>query len=184
MNRLATSTFFAAIAVVHCLLSSANFAADDPTANADDLKFFETKVRPVLVARCVKCHGAAQQKGKFRLDSREAVLAGGESGPAVVSGNPAESLLVEAINRQSLEMPPDAPLKDNEIDVLTEWIRRGLPWPVLDGKSKVLEPSGKGITEADRQYWAFQPIRDPAVPVADFDRHTDSRAGSLSGPSP
>ncbi len=163
MNRFASAMFFAAAASVGLLWNMASVPAAETPVSAEDLKFFETKVRPVLVARCVKCHGAAQQKGKLRLDSREAVLAGGESGPVVVSGKPAESLLVDAINRQSLEMPPDAPLKDNEIDALTEWVRRGLPWPLLDGKSKVLEPSGQRITEADRQYWAFQPIRDPVV---------------------
>ena len=144
------------------MFAASTHAADE--SSAEDLKFFESKVRPVLIARCVKCHGATQQKGKLRLDSREAVLAGGESGPAVVRGQPAESLLIDAINRGSLEMPPDAPLKENEIDILTDWVRRGLPWSVVDGHSKVLEAGGKGITDADRQYWAFQPIRDPAVP--------------------
>ena len=138
--------------------------AEEPTADPEAIKFFESKVRPVLVARCLKCHGESQQKGQLRLDSREAVLNGGESGEVVVSGNPAESLIIEAINRTGLEMPPDAPLKDNEIAALTEWVRRGLPWPTDNGKSRVLEPGGKGITEADKQYWAFQPIREPAVP--------------------
>ena len=138
--------------------------AEQPTADPEAIKFFESKVRPVLVARCLKCHGEAQQKGQLRLDSREAVLKGGESGEIVVSGKPTESLLIEAINRTGLEMPPDAPLKENEIAALTEWVRRGLPWPTVDGKSRVLTPGGKGITDADKQYWAFQPIRDPAVP--------------------
>lgn len=138
--------------------------AEEPVTDADAIKFFESKVRPVLVTRCLKCHGEAQQKGQLRLDSREAVLKGGESGEIVISGKPAESLLIEAINRTGLEMPPDAPLKENEIAAITEWVRRGLPWPTVDGKSRTLESSGKGITEADKQYWAFQPIRDPAVP--------------------
>ena len=164
MNRFAAKIVVTASVVVTFFLNSIlSFAADVP-ANADDIKFFESKVRPILVARCVKCHGAAQQKGKLRLDSHEGLLGGGESGPAAVSGKPEESLLIDAINRRSIEMPPDAPLKENEIDLLTEWVRRGLPWPVVDGQSKVLEANGKGITDADRQYWAFQPIRDPAVP--------------------
>ena len=146
------------------LLPSVVSRAAEPATDPEAIKFFESKVRPVLVARCLKCHGAAQQKGELRLDSREAVLKGGESGEIVVSGKPSESLLIEAINRTGLEMPPDAPLKDNEIAALTEWVRRGLPWPTVDGKSRVLEPSGQRITEADKQYWAFQPIRDPAVP--------------------
>lgn len=118
----------------------------------------------MLVARCLKCHGESQQKGQLRLDSREAVLKGGENGEVVVVGKPAESLIVAAINRTGLEMPPDAPLKENEIAALTEWVRRGLPWPTDNGKSRVLTPGGQGITDADKQYWAFQPIRDPSVP--------------------
>ncbi|MFM9963569.1 MAG: PSD1 and planctomycete cytochrome C domain-containing protein [Planctomycetaceae bacterium] len=133
-------------------------------ADPEAIKFFESKVRPVLVTRCLKCHGPTQQKGKLRLDSREALLKGGESGEVIVSGKPDESLLIEAINRTGLEMPPDAPLKENEIAALTEWVRRGLPWPTVDGKSRMLEAGGKGVTAADKQYWAFQPINDPDVP--------------------
>ena len=149
---------------VVAICSWTSLRADETSADPEAIKFFESKVRPVLVARCLKCHGEAQQKGQLRLDSREAVLKGGESGEIVVSGKPSESLLIEAINRTGLEMPPDAPLKENEIAALTEWVRRGLPWPTVDGKSRVLTPGGKGITDADKQYWAFQPIRDPAVP--------------------
>ncbi len=148
------------IALWPCGMTRAAESISDPEA----IKFFESKVRPVLVARCLKCHGEAQQKGQLRLDSREAVLKGGESGEIVISGKPTESLLIEAINRTGLEMPPDTPLKENEIAALTEWVRRGLPWPTVDGKSRVLIPGGKGITDADKQYWAFQPIKDPAVP--------------------
>ena len=150
--------------VLVALLPGQLIRASEPGADPEAIKFFESKVRPVLVARCLKCHGAAQQKGQLRLDSREAVLKGGEGGEVVVSGKPSESRLVEAINRTGLEMPPDAPLKENEISVLTEWVRRGLPWPTVGGKSRALEPSGQRITESDKQYWAFQPIRDPAVP--------------------
>ena len=160
MRHAAITFLIFLTALLPSVVSRAAETAPDPEA----IKFFESKVRPVLVARCLKCHGETQQKGQLRLDSRESVLKGGESGEIVVSGKPSESLLIEAINRTGLEMPPDAPLKDNEITALTEWVRRGLPWPTVDGKSRVLEPSGQRITEADKQYWAFQPIRDPAVP--------------------
>ena len=159
--RYAAKTF---LIFLTALLPSVVSRATEPAPDPEAIKFFESKVRPVLVARCLKCHGATQQKGELRLDSREAVLKGGEGGEVVVSGKPSESRLIEAINRTGLEMPPDAPLKENEIAVLTEWVRRGLPWPVVEGKSRRLEPSGQRITEADKQYWAFQPIRDPAVP--------------------
>ena len=180
MNRfVAEVVVTASVAIASFSIAASGFASESP-ANADDIKFFESKVRPILVARCVKCHGAAQQKGKLRLDSHEALLGGGESGPVVVSGKPDESLLVEAINRRSIEMPPDAPLKENEIDLLTEWVRRGLPWPVVDGQSKVLEASSKGITDADRLYWAFQPIRDPVVP--DLNAEISSRKFQTRNP--
>jgi len=149
---------------VIAICSWTSLRAEEPTVDPEANKFFESKVRPVLVARCLKCHGESQQKGQLRLDSREAVLKGGENGEVVVIGKPAESLIVAAINRTGLEMPPDAPLKENEIAALTEWVRRGLPWPTDNGKSRVLTPGGQGITDADKQYWAFQPIRDPSVP--------------------
>ena len=160
MCRAISICLISLIALLPERVSRAADSAVDPEA----IKFFESNVRPVLVARCLKCHGETQQKGQLRLDSREAIFKGGESGEIVVSGKPAESLLIEAINRTGLEMPPDAPLKENEIAALTEWVRRGLPWPTVDGKSRVLVAGPKGITEADKQYWAFQPIRDPAVP--------------------
>ena len=79
----------------------------DPTRAAALEKFFEQNVRPLLAEKCYSCHGAKKQKGGLRLDSLEAILKGGESGPAVVPGKPEESLLVSAINYAGPEMPPD-----------------------------------------------------------------------------
>ena len=73
-----------------------------------------------------------KQKGGLRLDSLEAILKGGDSGPAVVPGKPAESLLVEAINFDGLEMPPSAKLVPEKIDILTRWVSLGAPWPARD----------------------------------------------------
>src|SRR5436190_19359010 len=83
-------------------------------SNAGGEEFFERKVRPVLAGTCVKCHGAKKASGGLRLDSREAMLKGGDSGPAVVPGDPAGSLLVQAVRRddEALEMPPDDPLPE------------------------------------------------------------------------
>jgi mono/diheme cytochrome c family protein len=131
-------------------------------------KFFEEQVRPVLVANCLKCHGDEKQKGDLRLDSRSALLAGGESGPAVVLGKPDESLLVEAINHASYEMPPDGKLKDHEIAALTEWVRLGAPWPGDHGRGKV-PAKRERITAEDRAFWSFQPVQRPQVPVVDND---------------
>src|SRR5207249_6724314 len=95
----------------------------------DQIKFFEEKVRPILAENCYKCHGSEKQKGNLRLDVREAVFAGGESGPVIVPGKPDESALVEAIKWQALEMPPTGKLTDSQIATLTEWIRLGAPMP-------------------------------------------------------
>ncbi len=136
----------------------------------EQVKYFEAHVRPVLIERCLKCHGADKQEGKFRLDSRESLLAGGESGPAIVPGKPDESLLVEAINRVSLEMPPDGKLPDHEIAALSKWVEFGAPWPT--GATAQLTRGERTITDEDRQFWSFQPLRDPVPPdVADGGWH-------------
>ncbi|HTN02428.1 MAG TPA: c-type cytochrome domain-containing protein, partial [Planctomycetaceae bacterium] len=78
----------------------------EPTA--EQLKFFETSVRPLLVEHCQKCHGEKKQWGALRLDSHEALLKGGENGPAIVPGKPEESRLIQAVRHSDdLQMPPD-----------------------------------------------------------------------------
>jgi hypothetical protein len=137
--------------------------ADDPADGA----FFESKVRPLLVARCLECHGSEKPKAGLKLDSREAILAGGESGPAAVSGKPAESLLIDVIGyRNTVQMPPKAKLPEAEIAILTDWVRRGLPWP----NSKPSSPATASATTTDfsdeqKSFWAFQPINRPLPPA-------------------
>ena len=95
------------------------------------VEFFEKQVRPILSARCHGCHGPAKQKGGLRLDARETVLAGGSTGPAVIPGNPKDSLLVDAINYgETYHMPPKSKLPPEEIATLTEWVQRGAPWGI------------------------------------------------------
>lgn len=135
--------------------------------NPESDAFFEQHIRPVLVAQCVECHGAAKQKNGLRLDSREAMLAGGESGPAVVAGNAAESLLVRAVRHLGgLEMPPDKALPETDIALLEAWITAGAPWPELLGE---LRGETTGISEADRAWWAFQTLTQPEVPSLEGD---------------
>ena len=105
------------------------------TVAADDAKVqhFENRVRPLFVERCYKCHAGPTVKGGLRLDSREAVLRGGESGPAVVVGKPDESLLLQAVRHQNgLKMPPDGKLTETQIAALAEWIKAGAVWPKAD----------------------------------------------------
>ncbi|HEY7116755.1 MAG TPA: PSD1 and planctomycete cytochrome C domain-containing protein [Tepidisphaeraceae bacterium] len=95
-------------------------------------RHFLDKVKPLLDSRCVSCHGPDKQKGSLRLDSRAATLKGGDSGPGVVPGKPADSLILQAVThaRQDLkEMPPKEKLTAKDIAVLERWIRDGAPWP-------------------------------------------------------
>src|SRR5437016_12622896 len=160
-RRSASFLLIAASCIANCVFA----ATPEPTK--EQLKFFEEKVRPILAENCYKCHGSDKQKGNLRLDVREAVFAGGESGPVIVPGKPDESALVEAINWQALEMPPTGKLTDSQIATLTEWIRLGAPMPKdHGGGSGVSVRKTRGIiTDDDRQWWAFQPIRRIAVPA-------------------
>ena len=166
---------------LHCLFAmllavaggSVSVLADEPAAPAqispEDLTFFESKVRPLLVEHCLKCHGAAKQKGGLRLDSREAILAGGESGAAMIPADSVGSLLLQAVRYESNEMPPTGKLPDDSIAVLEEWIHRGAPWPEVSGMLVTLRPAEQSFTDEDRAWWAIQPLQDYAPPQADDD---------------
>ncbi len=140
-------------------MSPIHFAHAD---EAEVLKQFEQHVRPLLERRCLKCHGDKKQEGGLRLDSWGAVLAGGESGPAIVSGEPDESVLIEAVNYASLEMPPDGRLTDREIAALTAWVAAGAPWPE---SLTTLREQEAAITAEDREWWSFQPLNKPQFPT-------------------
>ncbi|MCZ6796206.1 MAG: PSD1 and planctomycete cytochrome C domain-containing protein [Planctomycetota bacterium] len=128
-----------------------------------DEEFFESRVRPVLVAKCQRCHGPKKQKASLRLDSRAAVLKGGESGPAVVPGRPEKSLLIRAVRRvdPDLRMPPKGELSAAEIEALERWVTLGAPWSEVDGAT--LSPELR-VDEIRRTHWAFRPVRRGEVP--------------------
>ena len=139
---------------------------DTPTA--DQLKYFETHVRPLLVEKCYRCHSDQKQSGQLRIDSREGLLLGGESGPAVVEGHLEESLLLEAVNYKSLQMPPDSKLSEEQIEHLTRWVEMGAPWPAGEKVAPSRSP-GREISEEDRHYWAFQPVKRVEPPQVEGD---------------
>jgi mono/diheme cytochrome c family protein len=143
------------------------FLALEAAAFAGD-EFFETRVRPLLVERCFECHGPKRQKSGLRLDSRAALLAGGERGPAAVAGDVEKSLLVQAVRRGGeLEMPPKRALTPEEVATLVEWVERDLPWaedPPRADSSKPVPASEEDIATARTSHWAYQPIQDPPVP--------------------
>jgi hypothetical protein len=154
-----------AVSIVALALPGPVPARADDVPGAEAVRFFESDVRPLLAAKCQKCHGPRQQRGGLRLDSRAAALKGGKTGPALVPGEVAGSLLIEAVNYESLEMPPDGPLTSGETAILAEWVKRGAPWP--ESSLAASRKPGGTITEEDRAYWAFQPLRDPPVPAVD-----------------
>ena len=128
-----------------------------------DAEFFERQVRPVLATRCYSCHGSDKQFGNLRLDSRDRILRGGNTGPAAVAGKPADSLLIKAVRHEGLKMPLGGKLKAEEIAALEEWIQKGLPWP--ESTALKLATGDAGFYEKlIREHWAFQPVKLRSVP--------------------
>ncbi len=134
------------------------------TADPKGGEFFEKLVRPLLVERCYPCHGDKMQWGNLRLDSRAALLLGGERGPALVPGRPEESLLIKAVSYQDpkLQMPPTGKLPDQDVAALTEWIKMGAPDPRTEVTT--VAPTGTSIKEG-RKHWAYRLPAKSATPV-------------------
>lgn len=127
---------------------------------------FELKIRPILANRCYGCHSSSPLGG-LAVNSRNGLLKGGKSGPAVIPGKPEESLLIQAITHaaEKMKMPLGAPrMPDSEIALLTDWVKAGAYWP------ETAAPAGaaKGkyvITAEQRNFWAFRPVARPVVPA-------------------
>lgn len=143
-----------------------SLTAADEQPNTEQFKFFETHVRPLLAQHCLECHSAESQKGMLRLDSRAAILKGGESEePSIVPGKPEESPLIDAVRYESFEMPPNGQLPDKDVAVLVKWIAMGAPWPGGDN-SPIIRQDADRITDEERKWWAVQPVTEPALPEA------------------
>ena len=136
----------------------------------EESDFFEARIRPVLVRYCYECHSSESKKikGSLRLDHREGLLAGGETGPAVVPGDVQQSLLMNALRYDDgLEMPPSGKLSDEVIGNFEKWIKMGAPDPRTTSSSTTTA-SLKSKTvdiEAGRKHWAYQPVKKYAVPA-------------------
>ena len=194
ISRLASS-----IALLWAWACSVASAAEPPADNAapptaEALEFFEKRVRPLLVMHCHKCHGAEEQKGGLRLDSRAGVLAGGDSGPAVVPGKTDEGLLLDAVAYGDLyQMPPSGKLPAADLDTLRRWVELGAPWPKEAGPAAAKKSGEFDLAERAKQ-WAFQgwidhappAVKDEAWPVTPVDRFILSRleAAELSPAAP
>jgi mono/diheme cytochrome c family protein len=173
MHRIgkAAGVLSAAVFLAPALLADiAGMPAPQPvlpaqTVSPGDLQFFEAKIRPVLSDRCYKCHSrdADKIKGGLMLDTREGMLHGGDTGPAIAPGKPEDSLLVDAISYKDpdLQMPPKGDkLTDEQVADLTEWIRMGAP----DPRSLVAKGSSQSYGGVGRDHWSFLPVQKQPVP--------------------
>ena len=163
----------AALAVIILVPSQpASLRAEEPVQlSPEHTAFFESKIRPVLAEQCYSCHSAeAEAKGKLKaglfVDSPQGLLAGGETGPAFVTGKPEESLLIKLIRHQvkDAEMPPKGKLPDSVIADFAKWIELGAPDPrpalATSAKTKRVIDVAAG-----KDWWAFKPLTLPAVPA-------------------
>ena len=170
------------VLVVGLLSFCGSSRAAPDTGDAD--RFFVTDVKPLLASRCVSCHGPDKAEGGLRLDSREATLKGGDSGPAVVPGKPQKSLLLMAIKRthKILEMPPKEKLTGRDIGVMERWIREGVRWPtdvpikhgptatkgehIGDAWSDARNPIVQLFRGERLDLWSLKPVIRPEIPEA------------------
>jgi len=136
-------------------------------ADSSGLEFFEKEIRPLLLTHCYECHSAEAKhlKGGLRVDFRDGLLKGGDTGPAITPGNPDSSLLIEAVryHNRELQMPPKRPLTPAQVNALVKWVERGAPDPRETG-AKIAEQHKALTVKEGREFWAFKPLADPAVP--------------------
>ncbi len=159
---------FAVSAALSLFSLCAASKAAEPTP--EQLDFFEKRIRPILVTHCYECHSVEKKKneGSLTVDSRAALLKGGDSGPAILPGDPDKSLLMIAVRQtdKDLKMPPEAKLSAAQLDDLAAWIKAGAADPRVPAASAVAAKPKTGMTlEEGRQFWSFQPVKDPPVPA-------------------
>jgi hypothetical protein len=144
-----------ALALVLITFAASAIRAGDPASE----EFFEKRVRPILAGTCFRCHGGQKVQGKLRIDAREALVKGGESGPAIDVEHPEKSLMLSAVRRDAdvSAMPPDKPLAPREVEDLAAWIKAGAFWPKQAAKFEAAP------------HWAFQPLANPRIPAV---KHT------------
>lgn len=140
--------------------------AKDESISAEQAEFVRSKVVPILESRCYECHGDQDAiEGELRVTSLQNLLTGGESGPAIVPGDPDRSPLIQAVRYESLQMPPRNKLPDEEIEILVQWVRDGAPWP--DDNEPSVTPVKKAefpLQQRIAAHWAWKKIERPVVP--------------------
>ncbi len=145
------------------------FIIDNPATIAAEKeygsqKFFEERIRPLLSEQCFSCHGSEKQKGGLRLDSKAAMIKGGEIGSAIIAGNPSASLLIKLVEYEGdMKMPPKGKLNAKQIADLSSWVKMGAPWPNAAITVEVKD-SKSGLGVSGKDHWAFQPLRNQIPP--------------------
>lgn len=159
MNRLALC--YAAL-LVHIVGSPQLFSAEKPSP--EDVAFFENRIRPVLIKHCYECHAKDSKElgGKLLLDTREGLLKGGETGPAIVSSKPNESLLIQALRWQDIQMPPEEPLPENIVNDFVKWIEQGAADPRSEDSPQKSTPAHVAAS-----LWSLKPVSNPEPPAVD-----------------
>lgn len=137
--------------------------------SGEAVKFFESRVRPLLVEHCIECHGEKKQKGGLRLDTAEGLAKGGKNGAVVAPGKVAESKLITAVlyKDEDLQMPPEDQLSKEQVAILAKWVEAGAVFPKVEAVADAPLKKGKKrvITDADRAFWSFQAVKDSAPPT-------------------
>ncbi|MEC7696410.1 MAG: PSD1 and planctomycete cytochrome C domain-containing protein [Planctomycetota bacterium] len=157
-----------AICLTTPLLLHAADSEPSPSFSSEEIDFFEKKIRPLLAERCYTCHSqqAETKEGGLRLDSRRAMLVGGETGPAIVPGNSDQSLLIESIHYGgTYEMPPDSKLPPEAIELLDQWVRMGAPWPEEDSDLAKEDENVFSVQQRKESHWCWQPLQVGSPPV-------------------
>ncbi len=168
MHEILYKAYCSIWSVFCVLLFSGPTLATSPAWAIDetDDEYFESNVRPVLVEKCGGCHGTGAESpaGGLSITTRESVLVGGDTGPAIVPGDPGGSLLIDAINYQGIyEMPPDSKLTEAEIQILTRWIADGAAWPAYDRPHARISSKTFDLAARRSEHWCWQPV-DAVIP--------------------
>ena len=135
------------------------------------ISFYKTKVKPILVNNCNECHANEPDdlQGSLALTSRASILRGGDSGPAVDSNSPSESLLLKVINYEIYEMPPSGKMSADQINILKQWVKLGMPFDPAEEKDLVAE-SHSSVPEVNaetKKWWSFQKVANIPVPTVE-----------------
>jgi hypothetical protein len=156
-----------AIAAFAAPLICLEAAASELEPTSQQIEFFERKVRPLLVEHCYSCHSGTADKlqAGLRVDSRTALLSGGDSGPSIVPGDADASLFIEAVRYESYEMPPKGKLADDAIETFEKWVEMGAPWPQGDTPIDSNTAPEFDLQKRKSEHWVWQDVSTPQLPT-------------------